>query len=134
VGDQEPDRPQPVDSFSAILDFVHSLALQNPEAFGRFATEMLRTVGELDRDAYVYFWNSLVSRALLASGVLVALEQAKQALASGDINQASERMNAIGDWVRTIEYLGSRERVAFLLAEEQKTALTGARSPGSYLM
>lgn len=131
---QEPNRAPPGGSFSAILDFVQSLAPQDGEAFGRFIVAILCKLAELDRDVYEYFLSGVVSRELLAAGLLVALEQVKQALASGDDNRALERVNAIEGWVRTIEYQGSQERLELLLAEEPKGALTGVGSPPTRVM
>jgi hypothetical protein len=107
----------PLDPITAILDSAKRLALHDPDAFGKFVVEILCQLAELDRDAYDYLLGGMISRELLAAGLLVALEQAKQALASGDALRVVERVNAIESWVRTIEHLGSRERVEALMAE-----------------
>jgi hypothetical protein len=134
VGDQEPSRAHPGGALSVILDFVQPLATQNPEAFGRFVVAILCKLAEMDRGAYEYFLSGMVSRELLAAGLLVALEQAKQALSSGEINRALERVNAIEGWVHTIEYQGSRENLERLQAEDQEAALAVVGSPPTYVM
>ena len=134
MDDQEPSRAHPSGPLSAILDFIQPLATQNPEAFGRFIVAILCKLAELDRDAYEYFLSGMVSRELLAAGVLVALEQVKQALASGDINGALERVNAIEGWVRLVEYQGSQERLEHLLAENEKATPKTAGYPHAYVM
>ncbi len=93
--------------------------------------EALSKLAELDRDAYEYLMGGVISQELRAAGLLVALEQVKQALASGNIDHVAERVTAIEGWVRTIEYLGLRERLELLLAQEQKPVAT---SPQTYIM
>ena len=132
--DQEPTLAHSGSSFSAILDFVQSLAKHDGEAFARFIVAILCKMAELDRDAYEHFLSGVVSRELLGAGLSVALEQAKQALASGDINRALERVNAIEGWMRLVEYEGSQERLERLLAEDEKTALKAAGSSHAYVM
>jgi hypothetical protein len=59
------------------------LAAQNPEVFGRLVVEILCRLADLDRDAYEFLVGGMVSRELCGAGLLVALEQARQALALG---------------------------------------------------
>ena len=134
MADQEPTLAHSGSSFSAILDFVQSLAKHDGEAFARFIVAILCKLEELDRDAYEHFLSGVVSRELVSAGLLVVLEQAKQALASGDINRAVERVNAIEGWMRLVEYQGSQERLERLLAEEEKAAPKSAGSPHAYVM
>jgi len=107
-------------SASAILESVQLLAAQDPEAFGELVVEILCKLAELDCDAYEFLVGGMVSRELQGAGFVVALEQAKRSLALGNPGQAAERMNAMGLWVRSIEDLGSRERLGFLPAEKPK--------------
>ncbi|MGH9546638.1 MAG: hypothetical protein ACRD23_15630 [Terriglobales bacterium] len=131
MGDQESDRHYRAESASAILESIHSLARQNPEAFGELVVKILCKLAEWDRGAYEYLMSGVVSRELRAAGLLVALEQAKQALSQGHADRVEERVSAIEGWVHAIEYLGSQERLELLLAQEQKP---GAASPQTYLM
>lgn len=131
MGDQESNRHHRADSASAILEPIQRLTTQNPEAFGELVVQILCKFAELDREAYEYLMAGVISQELRAAGLLVALEQVKQALASGNIDGVRERVTAIEGWVRRIEYLGSRERLDLLLAQEQKP---GATSPQTYIM
>jgi len=117
VCDEESARLLPIVSASGILEFVQVLATQDPEAFGQLVVEILCRLADLDRDAYEFLVGGMVSKELCGAGLLVALEQAKQALALGKVDQAAERVNAIDVWVRSVEDLGSRERLDLLPAE-----------------
>lgn len=119
---------------ATLLDWAHWMATQDPEAFGRLVVEILRKVADLDRDVYECLWGGMISGELQAAGLLVALEQAKQALSSGDIDRVRERVGAIEGWVRTIEYLGSRDRLAILAGERGESPTEGVRSPNAYVM
>ena len=131
MADQESDRHHREDLGSAILESIQSLAAQNPEAFGELTTTILCKLAELDRDAYEYLMNRVISQELCAAGLKVALEQAKQALSLGDTDRVVERVNAIEGWLCTMEYLGSRERLELLLTQERKLVAT---PPQTYLM
>jgi hypothetical protein len=128
VGDQESNRYQRADLASTILESIQSLARQNPEAFGALVIEILCKLAEWDRDAYEYLMSGVILRELCAAGLTVALEQAKQALLLGNTDRAEERLSAIEGWLRTLEYLNSRERLELLLAQEQKTGATSAQA------
>jgi hypothetical protein len=128
VGDQESNRYQRADLASTILESIQSLARQNPEAFGALVIEILCKLAEWDRDAYEYLMSGVISRELRAAGLTVALEQAKQAFLLGNTDRAEERLSAIEGWLRTLEYLGARERLELLLAQEQKIGATSAQT------
>jgi len=131
VADQESrhhDRPV---SASAILESIQALARQNPEAFGKLVVQTLCTLADLDRDAYDFLVGGMFSRELRAAGLKVALEQAKQALSLGRSDRVEERLSAIEGWVRSAEYLGSRERLELLAADEQESPPS---STHTYLM
>jgi hypothetical protein len=72
--------------------------------------------------------SGVISRELRAAGLTVALEQAKQAFLLGNTDRAEERLSAIEGWLRTLEYLGARERLELLLAQEQKIGATSAQT------
>ena len=118
-------------SASAILESVHLLATENPEAFGKLVVEILCTLAELDRDAYEHLVGGMISREQRSAGLKVALEQAKQALTLGHTDRVEERISAIEAWICAIEWLGSRRTVELASAEE-RDAKPG--SPHLYVM
>ena len=130
MSDQE-DHRCGANSASEILESIQSLAVHNPEAFGELFVKILFKMAEWDRAAYEYLIGGVISRELCSAGMNVALDQAKQALLLGNTDRAEERLSAIECWLRTLEYLGSPERLELLLAQEQKT---GATSTETYVM
>jgi hypothetical protein len=127
VADQKSGDHDRTVSASAILESVQSLARQNPEAFGKLVVQILCTLADLDRDAYDFLVGGMFSRELRAAGLNVALEQAKQALSLGRSDRVEERLSAIETWVRSAEYLGSRERLELLTVDEQEPTPTSKR-------
>jgi len=124
------DRPRV--SASGILDSVHLLATESPEAFGKLVVEILCKLAEVDRDAYEYLVGGMISREQCSAGLKVALEQAKQALTLGHTDRVEERISAIEDWIRAVEYLGSQGRLELPPDDEQDSSPTNA--PIKYVM
>ena len=120
-------------STSAILDSVQSLATQDPAAFGKLVVEILWKLAEFDRDAYECLMGRVISQELHAAGLKIALEQAKEALSLGHSGRVEERVTAIEGWIRSVEYLGSRERFELLSAGEQEAKPTNP-CRNTYLM
>jgi len=135
VDGQKPVRHGRTNSISAILDSAERLAFEDAEAFGRLVVEILCKLAEFDREAYEFFVGGMIAREMQAAGLLVALEQVKQALASGDVHYAAERVSAIEGWVRRVEYLGSTEKRLEILAGRKAEGRTeGAKSSSGYVM
>lgn len=116
MSDQESDRHHRPNSAIEILESVELLATKDPEAFGELVVKILCKLAELDRDTYEYLMGVMISRELRAAGLKVALEQAKQSLSLGHKDLIAERLSAIEGWACMVEYLGSRQRSARLLA------------------
>jgi hypothetical protein len=109
---------------AAVLDSIQRLAAQDPATFRKLVVEVLCTLAEVNRNAYEYLISGIMAREMEMAGFLVALEEAKQALASGFPDRASERLSVASLWLNSVEYLGSRKRLEFLVAEEQRLGLT----------
>jgi hypothetical protein len=131
VSDREPIRHHRPDSAFEILESIELLATQDPEAFGEIVVKILCKLAELERDTYEYLMGVMISRELRAAGLKVALEQAKQSLSLGHRDLIAERLSAIEGWACMVEYLGSRERLARLLAPGQQSA---AVPPQAHIM
>lgn len=115
------------------MEAADRLLENSPEDFGRFIAKILHKLGQSDPIAHGYMISAISTNQLRSGGVFVALEQTKQALGDQQWDRAIERVTAIVQWFRELEYLGSQERVKALLLEEE-SADEPAPTPRTYVM
>jgi hypothetical protein len=123
-------------SVSSISSSVQRLAKEDPDAFVLLYFQATSLSVEVDPAGYEYLMAGVMLKTFRESGLIIALEQVRMWLCSGDGLGTPERLDAIRDWSRRIEDLASQRRLQELLAEHEKAA---ARDPtvgqgSSYLM
>jgi len=118
------------------IENIQRLAREDPDAFVLLYFRATSLLVEVDPAGYEYLMAGVILKTFRESGFIVALEQLRMRLSSGDALGAMERLDAIRNWSRRIEGLASQERLQELLAEHEKAAvpdpIVGHGSP--YLM
>jgi hypothetical protein len=118
------------------IEDVQRLAKEDPDALVLLYFQATSLLVEVDPAGYEYLMAGIMLKTFRESGFIVALEQLRMRLSSGDALGALERLDAIRDWSRRIEDRASQERLRKLLAEHEKAAApdpTVGHGP-SYLM
>jgi len=104
------------------IEDIQRLAKEDPDAFVLLYFQATSLLVEVDAAGYEYLMAGIMLKTFRESGLMVALEQLRMRLSSGDARGAVERLDAIRDWSRRIEDLASQERLQELLAEHEKAA------------
>jgi len=118
------------------IEDIKRLAKEDPDAFVLLYFQATSLLVEVDPAGCEFLMAGIMLKTFRESGFIVALEQLRMRLSSGDFLGAMERLDSIRDWSRRIEGLASQERLQELLAEHEKAAVPDptVRHGSSYLM